>query len=400
MERYFLYFICSYIFLSGFIFFEPSLAEVLTLMLSPLLLLAVNFNMAIVLLFCILLIHNVAGLLVGLHFGWVNVKYFVIDIYLYFCFLFLCNMLNSVDLKKAMPTIMKSWAFAGMVNIFACVLALLSGKKTFLGIEVIRFGIRFTGFFKDPNVFGPFLIVPLLFFLESYLNKSKKLNLYVSIFLLFGVIVSFSRAAWLNVFFGVSLILKDYFFSSFANFAKKFMPIVLIIALIFIFLLASDVTILNYNIKDVFISRLGLQSYDKDRFGAQEAAIDMLKINLVVFFLGIGPGNYEKVTNNYSAHSLFMRTLGERGVAGSLLLILIIIVSLYILFKKSKDFKFLFASMVGLIINSFFIDTWHWRSFWILLAIILSLNTCPFCFMLILGGSKAISFCSSISLTH
>lgn len=153
------------------------------------------------------------------------------------------------------------------------------------------------------------------------------------------------------------------------------MPIVLIIALIFIFLLASDVTILNYNIKDVFISRLGLQSYDKDRFGAQEAAIDMLKINLVVFFLGIGPGNYEKVTNNYSAHSLFMRTLGERGVAGSLLLILIIIVSLYILFKKSKDFKFLFASMVGLIINSFFIDTWHWRSFWILLAIILSLNT-------------------------
>ena len=76
-------------------------------------------------------------------------------------------MLNSVDLKKAMPTIMKSWAFAGMVNIFACVLALLSGKKTFLGIEVIRFGIRFTGFLKTRMFSGPSLLFHCCFFLKA-----------------------------------------------------------------------------------------------------------------------------------------------------------------------------------------------------------------------------------------
>ena len=67
---------------------------------------------------------------------------------------------------------------------------------------------RAKALFKDPNVFGPFLVFPALYVLS--LTEREKINnsnnsLYYIIFLILsaGVIVSFSRAAWGNL--GLSL---------------------------------------------------------------------------------------------------------------------------------------------------------------------------------------------------
>ena len=113
----------------------------------------------------------------------------------------------------------------------------------------------------------------------------------------------------------------------------------------------------------IFISRLGLQSYDQDRFEFQRAFIRGLE-NAPLF--GIGPGNYGKLTEGYATHSLYFRTLGEKGIFGLFVLALLVIISLKNFWKIRKEYAFLFAGFIGNLINSIFIDTWHWRHLWIL----------------------------------
>ncbi|NJR50758.1 MAG: hypothetical protein HC780_15475 [Leptolyngbyaceae cyanobacterium CSU_1_3] len=78
-----------------------------------------------------------------------------------------------------------------------------------LNWDFLTFADRPKGLFKDPNVFGPFLIPVVLYAaleFESSKGKSKLAKLgWATLFLLasIGSALSFSRAAWLN--YGISI---------------------------------------------------------------------------------------------------------------------------------------------------------------------------------------------------
>ena len=58
---------------------------------------------------------------------------------------------------------------------------------------------RAQGAFKDPNVFGPFLIWPALIVLERMLMRRIRLgDLLITGVLLLGLLLSFSRGAWIH----------------------------------------------------------------------------------------------------------------------------------------------------------------------------------------------------------
>ncbi len=58
---------------------------------------------------------------------------------------------------------------------------------------------RALGMFKDPNVFGPFLIWPTLFIVYRMLTRDIRLtDLVVCAILLFSLLLSFSRGAWFH----------------------------------------------------------------------------------------------------------------------------------------------------------------------------------------------------------
>lgn len=78
-----------------------------------------------------------------------------------------------------------------------------------------------------------------------------------------------------------------------------------------LFILQSNIIILGYNLSDFFVSRLGLQNYDQDRFEARRSFIKVLE-NAPLF--GRGPGNYEQLSERYAAHSLYFRTLGKKRI--------------------------------------------------------------------------------------
>ncbi len=66
--------------------------------------------------------------------------------------------------------------------------------------------------------------------------------------------------------------------------------------------------------------------------------------------------------------------LGEKGIFGFFLLVVILLVSLKNFWKIRKSYAFLFTGFMGTLINSLFIDSWHWRHLWILFAIGFSLT--------------------------
>ena len=95
---------------------------------------------------------------------------------------------------------MRSWPqWAGIVGYFD----LIPGAH-----DIMTRYDRATGFFKDPNVLGPFLVPALVYTLhrltEARLRKSLP-RLAVLLVLGFAMLLSFSRGAWFNL--GVAVVI-------------------------------------------------------------------------------------------------------------------------------------------------------------------------------------------------
>jgi len=230
---------------------------------------------------------------------------------------------------------------------------------------------RAKALFKDPNVYGPFLVMPVLFSLSMTERKDmpikKKIFYYFTFLLLIAaVIISFSRAAWGNLF--ISLFIYLFLFK--INLFKRRVHTVLFIVIVgipsILFIIQTPI------IQDLLVSRLSFQNYDNDRFGTQLAAFERGISNP----FGIGAGQSESIFQ-YSTHSLYARIFTENGVIGILSFILFLSVSmlkaLSSYWGSSREegvfYLVIFASLIGLAFNSFFVDTLHWRHFWLLLAL-------------------------------
>ncbi len=369
-QKVIILFLSFYAFLSGFVFIEPSPAEILFVIFVALLLIRLKFNLhfmleTLIILFFPLFTSTLSGLFQD---GFINVRFIVIDLYLFGFYFILVSAimterLNSIELIK---TVMKYWTLAALINIFAGLYCYATGKQFLFGVDVIKFGIRLKGFFKDPNVFGPFAVVPFVFHLDVLIKERINLKrLFLVILLGLGIVLSFSRAAWLNAAVS-TIILIGYYVA--INVRKHSKRNVLVLVVIMIFLISvgwkiiDNVEIMNTKLSDFMLARFGLQKYDEERFGAQSEMVEILESRNVLF--GIGPGKYEDYAG-MATHSLYIRYLGERGLI-SFVIFVIWLVHKAKLGKRSPLKIFLLSTLVGQMINSFFIDSLHWRHFWIL----------------------------------
>jgi uncharacterized membrane protein len=67
------------------------------------------------------------------------------------------------------------------------------------GSDRFLFNERVSATFKDPNVYGPFLIFPLLMLMTALMTRGIRiLNLTLVTFLVGGLFLSFSRGAWIH----------------------------------------------------------------------------------------------------------------------------------------------------------------------------------------------------------
>lgn len=258
--------------------------------------------------------------------------------------------------------------------IIAAIMVVIPGITAYLhpasGLDFFLWEGRVQGLFKDPNVFGPFLIPPALFALWKIGSKKQAAAttffwILFFIILTLGVLLSFSRAAW-----GHFILASGIYFLFINDAQTKRMRTLFILTIVFIPVLIYAV--MATSIGDLFFDRLGLQGYDQVRFQKQGASLEYM----IVYPLGFGPGQSELFLN-HSTHNLFIRIVSENGLFGGIFFSLFYLLSLWRAIYMGRVapahfrgfFIIITASLLGILFNSIFIDTMHWRHFWLLLAL-------------------------------
>jgi O-antigen ligase len=233
-------------------------------------------------------------------------------------------------------------------------------------------GERAKGLFKDPNVYGPFL-VPITLILAEELLRPRLLRMRRSFMLLcflaltLGIIFSYSRAAWLNLAVGLVVLIAVVTLRRPDRRALTLVVVVLVggAAIAGAVVVTGSLSFLE--------QRAHLQSYDTSRFAAQERG---LHVGLEHPF-GLGPGQFE-VISPVASHSLYIRALSEQGVLGLMTIIALVVGTLafaVVSVLRGRDTygigaAALLAAWCGLVANSFFVDTLHWRHLWLVAALI------------------------------
>lgn len=269
--------------------------------------------------------------------------------------------------EKAIETIFNGYVIAAMI-------AALIGIGAFFNLlpfsDLFMWEGRINSLFKDPNVFGPYLIPAALFLLlkietNGGTGKAKVMMFVSFIVLTLGVSLSFSRAAWGHLV--ISLFVYFVFFKGSMN--KRFGILIL---LLFSFLPILFFVMASTDLVELFQERFGYQEYDNTRFDKQKESLE----TAIAYPLGVGSGQSEMLFN-HSTHSLYVRIFTENGFLGIISFIGFVGLSISRCFRNMRKlqgmhqglFVVILASIIGLLFNSFFIDTLHWRHFWVLLAL-------------------------------
>jgi O-antigen ligase len=240
------------------------------------------------------------------------------------------------------------------------------------GADLFTMGGRARALFQDPNVFGPFLIPAALILGEEIVRPrllhmrllTKALLLGV---LLVGVLFSFSRGAWLNLAIAFAVLGAVLALRGGARQVLGLIAVGLVAAAV----LAGAVVVTGSG--EFLTERAKPQTYDTERFSGQRAGLGSAQ----EYPLGAGPGQFESVAS-ISAHSTYARALGEQGFPGLLLIFALLGGTLAIALSNAAAARdthgigsaALLAAWCGLLANSAFIDTLHWRHLWIVAALI------------------------------
>lgn len=235
-----------------------------------------------------------------------------------------------------------------------------------LPISVLEYSLRGVGFFKDANVYGPFVALAAFWILDQTLQPPYRLSrtgllLLLSGLLVFGAALSLSRAVWICIFLSGCI----YFGFLLLHAPRKG-------AVLLIFMLAFGMVTLfllqTFGLGDYISWHWQIQAYDEVRFGVQKAGF----ISGFTRPLGIGPGGLP------DAHSLYARTLAEHGILGLASLGLLIGALVFPLAKRAWTDRdeirelsayILLAIIIGQLVNSLVIDSIHWRHLWVILGI-------------------------------
>ena len=295
--------------------------------------------------------------------------FFSVTLYLAVFAVWLTGYVNSESRARG---IVVAYLIAAVVSTVAGVAALLMPLP---GRELLLYegGERVQALFKDANVFGPFLIPIALIVLEEIVRpRLLAIRVWLKGLIFFtlalGVLFSYSRAAWGSLALGV--------------FAMLLVTVprpggvrrtVFLLSLLLAAGAAAVVVLTATGSVEFFDQRAGLQAYDTARFAAQETGVELAREHP----FGIGPGQFG-IAAQLDAHSLYVRSFAEQGYLGLVTVGALMLLTLLMAGRNALTGRdtygigsaALFGSWCGLMLNSFFVDTLHWRHLWVVAALI------------------------------
>ena len=169
---------------------------------------------------------------------------------------------------------------------------------------------RAAGAFKDPNVFGPFLVLPAVFMLQQILTgRPTAMPLYVAIliFITAGIFLSFSRGAWGLFMFSGLVVTASLYMRSTSNIFRLRILLMGFFAVV-VLGLALIVALQIPAVADIFSERAQLaQSYDTARLGRFARYVIGFQMAME-HPLGIGPLEFGLMLGE-DTHNIWLKSL-------------------------------------------------------------------------------------------
>jgi hypothetical protein len=294
-------------------------------------------------------------------------RYFAITAYLG---IFAVWLSGYVDTERRSRLIVRAYLVGALVSAAVGTLALF---LLFPGAENFILNDRARALFKDPNVYGPFLVPIALILIEEImrprlLRGRRSVKLLALLLLMIGLLFSYSRGAWINFAIGAVVMLGV--MAVRRGGGRRALATIVVLSVGGLAIIAAiSVT----GSLDFLQERAQRQGYDTERFQAQRRGIEYGESHV----FGIGPGQFEVLTPVVS-HNTYVRTLGEQGVLGLFTFVTLMFATLVVAGRNAVAGRDtygigsapLLGAWTGLAVESFFVDTLHWRHLWVVAGLI------------------------------
>ena len=362
------------------VFAEPAPVDALTMALILVLPVVglVSMKPVLIVLLSLWLIAGVSALIASTQafdFGR-SVTHSAVSIYLYFAFFILAAFVAKRP-EAHTRLIMNAYVCAALLASVAAVIgyfSLLPGSYELF----TKFG-RAAGTFKDPNVFGPFLVPPLLYVLHLVIHRPLRQTIVpggIFLFLIFAVLLSFSRGAWMNLAISGAVYVFFVFATAPTNLQR--LKLILIaavgaVALVGVLVVAAQ----QPKISKILTERAQVvQSYDagpEGRFGGQSKATALIPLKP----FGIGALEFGERFHHEESHNVYLTMMLQSGWIGGLIFMAMTVLSLCAGFahaiKRTPMQPMVivaFSAFVGLAIQGLTIDHDHWRHLYLVMALL------------------------------
>ncbi|TDX88249.1 O-antigen ligase-like membrane protein [Neorhizobium sp. R1-B] len=364
------------VFLSGFVISEPAPYElIMVIQIGIWFLIGLTISRTVAPLLVLLLAFNLSGLTSMFVMKDMSgaPMYFAVSIFLALSSVFYAAVIESDH--RRLNLIFKAWVTAAIIT---SLLGILGYFNAFPGAHVFTRYNRAMGAFQDPNVFGPYLVAPLLYLLYRMLTGrliQAPLLILGILILALGIFLSFSRAAWgLLLFAGAALVIVMLLKERTAAFRLKILAIA-VGAVVFLALTLA-IALQFEQVYDLFMNRAKLvQEYDGARLGRFERH----KIGFLMAMerpLGLGPMAFGKMFGE-DEHNIWLKTLTTYGWLGAVTYQVMIWSTLWFGFRymlRERPWQpylmIAWVMILGHAIIGNVIDTDHWRHFYLLLGIV------------------------------
>ena len=238
---------------------------------------------------------------------------------------------------------------------------------------------RARGTFKDPNVYGAFVVPALVY--AFYLAFSSPrwvalMALAATGFLLLGDLLSFSRGAWINAAGSLAVFCYLSFVTSRSN-RYRLRIAGLLAAALLVGVGVLGVALQSPKVTELLGERAQLeQTYDTEPYG-RFAGHAKAKALIATHPFGIGPLQFGGNYHHEDVHEVYLNVLVGHGWMGGLAYLVLVLLTLAVgvsgAFRRAPTqglMLVVLASYIGTVGEGFIVDTDHWRHFFVLMAAI------------------------------
>jgi hypothetical protein len=363
-------------FSGAFVFIEPSPYEIVGVITIVLFALSgLSLRPAIVPLVLLLVLLNIgyAIAVVQVSDQTKPVVWVLISIFLAATAIFYAAMLGT-NTQRRLDLLMRGYLAAAVIGSLVAIGAyfhLFGGAS-----EMFQLYGRARGTFNDPNVLGTFLVLPgLLLFQRMLAGRRVIRSTFVLLIMLAALFLTFSRGAWGQLVFAAAVMMALTFVTS--RSVNERLRIVLLAIIGMLVVAALLVALLSLgNVADLFKERAALeQSYDIGRYG--RFGRYLLGADLALEHpLGIGPLQFNRFFVE-DPHNTFLNAFMSGGwLTGFCYLTLCavtIVRSTRYLFVRTPwqpIYHAVYATYLGIVIESAVIDIDHWRHYFLILGVL------------------------------